>query len=227
MHKISFILAISVFLLAACSGGSKKEQKSTEIPEPKIEDKKVTSGSQSSELAQFAFDETSFKFSFTGFGAKDKSYRVTGITFNEFSVNSPANKLKGTTLNVKLASIDTKADMNNGLGSNWPDAMAPVRNNNIIMAFINNLNEKETAKAKVIEIHDSILDLEVTLNGVTKIVEMKYLVENGMLTAQGTTDVADYNAGEAFKKLAALCSVAFHHGKSWSDIELTFSVNVD
>lgn len=218
MRKLSFLMMVFAVIFAGCSGAS----------EPKVESEQKSEAvtSENASAVDYAFDKDSFAFSFTAYGAKDKSYAITGITFKDFTVNSPENKLDGTSLEVKLGSVDSFADKNNGKGGEWSDIIIPTRDENIVKGFVDNLAEKETATAKVVGVDEAKIDLEVTLNGVTKVIEMPYTVTDGVLTAKGATDVAKYNASEAFEKLANICSAAFHYGKSWSDIELTFSVNV-
>lgn len=218
MQKLSFLMMVLAVIFAGCSGTSEQKVESEQKSE-------VVTGENVSTV-DYAFDKGSFAFSFTAYGAKDKSYVITGITFKDFTVDSPDNKLEGTTLEVKLGSVDSFADKNNGKGGDWSDIILPTRDENIVKGFVDNLAEKETATAKVVSVDDSKIDLEVTLNGVTKVVEMPYTVTDGVLTAKGNTDVVEYNASDAFEKFANICSAAFHYGKSWSDIELIFSVNV-
>ena len=231
MRKLSLLMMVVAFIFAGCSGAS--EQKAE--PEQKVESEQKAGSEQETEEASgeeaeskaYSFDKDSFAFSFTAYGAKDKSYSIAGITFKDFTVNSPDNKLTGTTLEVKLGSVDSSADKNNGKGGDWPDMILPTRDENIVKGFVDNLAKKETATAKVVGVDDAKVDLEVTLNGVTKVVEMPYTITDGVLTAKGSTDVLDYNASKAFEEFANLCTAAWHYGKSWSDIELTFSVNVE
>ena len=217
MGKKTFLMMVFAVIFAGCSGPSEQKMESADVEESTAGEETVGTS--------YNFDEGSFTFGFTGYAAQDKSYAVTGITFEEFTVSSPENKLDGTSIEVKLASVNSSADKNNGKGGEWSDIMIPARDENIVNGFINNLAQKETATAKVVGVDDSKIDLEVTLNDVTKVVEMPYTVTDGVLTAKGSTDVAEYNGNEAFKKFAMLCT-AFHYGKSWSDIELTFSMNV-
>ncbi|UZJ41302.1 hypothetical protein OO006_13315 [Prosthecochloris sp. SCSIO W1101] len=215
---MSFLMIVLAVIFTGCSGASEQKVESEQKSEA------VTGENVSS--VDYAFDKDSFAFSFTAYGAKDKSYVITGITFKDYTVDSPDNKLEGTTLEVKLGSVDSSFDKNNGKGGDWSDIILPTRDENIVKGFVDNLAEKETATAKVVGVDDTKIDLEVTLNGVTKVVEMPYTVTDGVLTAKGSTDVVEYNASDAFEEFANICSAAFHYGKSWSDIELIFSVNV-
>lgn len=207
-------------IFAGCSAPSEQKMESADVEENAAGEEMMAADG-----ASYGFDEGSFAFGFTAYAAQDKSYAITGITFEEFTVDSPENKLEGTSIEVKLASVNSSADKNNGKGGEWSDIMIPARDENIVSGFVNNLAQKETATAKVVGIDRSKIDLEVTLNDVTKVVEMPYTVTDGVLTAKGSTDVVEYNGSEAFEKFAALCT-AFHYGKSWSDIELMFSVKV-
>ncbi len=58
--------------------------------------------------------------------------------------------------------------------------------------------------------------------------EMAYAVNNkGVLTAKGKLDVLDFNTSNAFEQFGKLCTVAFHQGKTWSEVGLQFSVAVN
>ena len=219
MRKMRLLMMVFAVIFAGCSGPSEQKVES----EQKAEE---VAASENTGNTAYNFDKDSFAFSFTAYAAKDKSYVITGITFKEFTVDSPDNKLEGTTLEVKLGSVDSFADKNNGKGGEWSDIIIPTRDENIVKGFVENLAEKETATAKVVGVDEAKIDLEVTLNGVTKVIEMPYTVTDGVLSAKGTTDVLEYSASDAFEKFANICSAAWHYGKSWPDIELTFSVNV-
>lgn len=224
MIKNSLLIVALVFLIASCTSKSDKKEttEKTTTPPPVEQNKEI----EETDFTNFKFDKSTFKFGFTGYGAKEKTYAVSGITFDEFTVNSSDAKLKGTSIAIKLASINSSADLNNGLGGEWPESIVTARNMNILNGFVFQLAEKETVSAKVIAVDASKLDLEVALNGVTKTVAMTYKVNNGVLSAEGKIDVLDFNASEAFNNFSRMFSAAFHQGKSWSDVTLTFTVKI-
>jgi len=163
-----------------------------------------------------------FKLDFTFYGAQDKSYIVKKNTFKTMKTNFPGGKLNGATIDIDLTSVDTSADMNNGK-TNWPAAMATVRDNNIKRAFFGNFaTDKTKGKAKIVKVNSDSVDVEVTLNGKTQKINMATKVEGDMLKASGQIDVAKF-APSAWGKFSAICR-GFHRGKSWETFDLFFEV---
>ena len=224
MRKITLLMLVLSFIFAGCSSNTeqKQDKAAKEATQGAGADK---SSAESADQKDYTFDEESFKYAFTVYAAEDKSYKINGVTFTEYAVNSPDKKLNGTSIEVKLASFNTIADLNNGKGGEWPASMGPIRDNNVINGFFKKLAQNETASAKVIGVDASNVEVEVTLNDVTKVLKMPYTITDGVLTATASTDVVEYNAADAFKNLVALCT-GYHYGKSWSDVDLTFSVKV-
>jgi len=163
------------------------------------------------------------KYDFTFYGAEDKSYVVTKNRFKTSTSNFPKEKLLNATLNIDTLSIDTSADMSNK-NSKWPDAMATVRDNNIKNSFFK-LFEKNQKKidVKIVKVEASSMNLEFNINGVTKIIPFKYKVDTNTIKASGKLDVLDFGVDKAWKQLSIIAK-SFHHGKSWSQIDINFEV---
>lgn len=201
---------------------NQKSETATEVVTEKQEAEKIKIESSTDVIK---FNKESFNFSVTGYGANDKSYVVSDIVFKKFEVNSPNNELLGTTLSLDPNSIDTSKNMNNGHGAKWPANFAAVRNDNIINGFFNNLKVKGNVSVAITAVNSGSIDLKVTLNGVSKTVKMEYTTDKtDVLTAIGKLDILDFSASDAFKKFSEICNVAFHQGKTWSEIGLKFSV---
>lgn len=217
MKKLNLLITIifSIVVLVSCK--EVKEGKKDTIT-PKIE--------KSSSGKDFTFDKSSFKFSITGYGAKDKSYVVDGIVFKKYKVSSVNNKLQGAEISIDPTSIDTSFNLNNGQGGKWPESFASIRNGNVINGFFNNLDVKGNVIAKVVNVTTKEVVLEVSLNGVKKIVHLNYSIEGAKLIAKGKIDVLDFNASNAFKQFSAICTNAFHQGKTWSEIGLAFEMKI-
>lgn len=232
MKNSIFVLAFAMLFSMGC-GNEQKNDNATDTDSLATTDvvsdatNEIEAHSDTS-ISALTFDEESFRFSIIGYGAKDKSYVVSGMTFKEYEVTSPEKHLIGTTLSFDPSSIDTSEDMNNGLGGEWDATFAGIRNTNIITGFINNMAEKETVTAEITSVGQIDLELEVTINGVSKDIEMSYTVdEEGLLSATGKIDVLDFNTKDAFEKLGQLCTLAFHQGKTWSEVGLEFTVRVN
>lgn len=172
-------------------------------------------------------DEAGFKFSFTGYGAPDKSYIVSGNTFKEYKVASETGKLVGATIEVDAKSLDTSHDLNNGMGGEWPASIPAIRNGNVVNGLFMNFKDPGKITGKIASIDVETINLDLGMNGVTKTIPMKYSVKDGVLTAEGTLDIIkDYAGEDAFKKFGVICTATWHKGKSWTDVTITFSVPV-
>ena len=188
----------------------------------------TTTVSFSSLAAQCDFtpNKDAFAFSFTAYGAKDKSYVVSKNTFSKYELASSTGKLVGANINIDASSLDTSNDLNNGMGGDWPISLATMRNNNVINGLFNNFINPGKVSAKIAAISKDKIDLAVTMNGQTKTVAMTYTISDGKLNAEGVLEILDFSASEAFKKFGALCTNAWHKGKSWSDVKIEFNVPV-
>lgn len=164
-----------------------------------------------------------FKLDFTFFGSPDKAYVVTKNTFKSMKSNFPSEKLLNATVDIDAMSIDTSADLNN-MKAKWPASMAALRNNNTKNNFFKKF-EKDAGKvsAKIVKVEDSSLLVAVTMNGVTKEIPFAYKVDGDTLKAEGKVDVLAFNTSAAWDQFTKVCK-GFHHGKSWSEIELFFQV---
>lgn len=168
-----------------------------------------------------------FTYGFTGYGFPDKSYVVENNTFSDYALASDSGKLLGATIDIQTASVDTSADPSNWDGSGeWPEATIMVRNQNIATGLFGNFVDGETIKAEIADIDAEKVVLAVTMNGVTQNVDMPYSISDGVLSAKGTLDLVDFNTDEAMEKFAAICSAAWHQGKTWTDVDIYFSVPV-
>ena len=168
--------------------------------------------------------EDGFKFHFTFYGGVKKDYIVTQNTFKKIKLNFPGGKLKGATAEVDLMSLDTSADMNNGKAK-WPAAMAKLRDNNTKNHLFKRFAKDKTKTwAKIVAVNGNVADVEVKLNGVTKVIKMTGKPEGSAMVYEGILDIVkEFKANKGFAQFAKVCK-AFHKGKSWSDIKLYFSV---
>lgn len=167
--------------------------------------------------------EDELKYDFTFFGAPDKSYVVTKNTFKTATSNFPDGKLLNATLDIDAFSIDTGADLSNG-SAKWPASMAKVRDMNTVNQFFK-VFEKDAGKinVKIVKIDATAMDLEFTMNGVTKTIPFSYKEEAGVIKAMGKLDVLAFNTNAAWTKFNAVCK-GFHRGKSWNEIDVFFQV---
>ncbi len=101
-------------------------------------------------------------------------------------------------------------------------------------SFFNILNDKKIT-AKIIEIKaqekemnkpkTGTLIVEITMNGVTKKVPLKYIHDKGIMRADGFIDILDFKASKALASINKACS-DLHDGKTWSDVAIGFKMNI-
>ncbi|HBR98382.1 MAG TPA: hypothetical protein DD979_13550 [Gammaproteobacteria bacterium] len=172
-------------------------------------------------------DKDGFGFSFTAYGAPDKSYVVSQNTFKVYTLASPNGTLRGATIDIDATSLDTSADLSNGMGGYWAPGIAQLRDMNVVNGLFKQFANPGKIHAKVDSISGDRLSLLVTMNEVTAPVEMVLEEKDSMLHARGSFDLLeDFQADSAFAALEQICTIAWHKGKSWSDVDIEFHVPV-
>jgi hypothetical protein len=144
-----------------------------------------------------------------------------GGTFNTLTYKNPVSKadtlrtlLKGASVYIDTASVYTK---------NAP------RDKKIATYFFHTMVQKGI-DAKIIGVETKegqkgILDLDITMNGVTHNAQMRFIYEKGLIKAQGTIDLSDFHALHSLASLNKAC-YALHKGKTWSDVTIGFTLPV-
>lgn len=172
-------------------------------------------------------DKEKFNFGFTAYGFPNKSYDVKDNTFTEYELASESGKLQGASITIKTASVNTHADKRNwDRSGEWPDATLKLRDMNIVNGLFKAFANGDTISAKISGINDKEITLAVTMNDVTKDVAMPYTIEDGVLKAKGTLEIMDFKAEKAWQQFNNICSTSWHQGKTWTDIDIYFSVPV-
>ncbi len=67
---------------------------------------------------------------------------------------------------------------------------------------------------------------QITLNGISKKVPMKYSLKDGKLSAEGVIDIFDFSGSDALSSLNKACFEK-HQGKTWNDITINFTADID
>ncbi|MEA3373437.1 MAG: YceI family protein [Campylobacterota bacterium] len=70
-----------------------------------------------------------------------------------------------------------------------------------------------------------LITIRMEMNGVTKQVPMRYHYNKGDMKAEGTIDLADFNALGALSSINKAC-FDLHEGKSWSDVAISFELQI-
>lgn len=94
----------------------------------------------------------------------------------------------------------------------------PGRNFNVAEFFFKLMKNPYSIHGKILKVGDGIADLEVRMNGKTRVVPMKAVHQGETLSLKGHIDVLDYALHPSLKKITEMCGV--HEGKTWSDVEI-------
>ncbi len=128
--------------------------------------------------------------------------------------DSVASMLNGSRVFVQLKSADS--------GNAGRDAK--------LVQFFFNLLEGQTAHADVASVTgddtEGVVNVSLLMNGATIAVPMTYRVTEGVLEAEGVIDLADFKALEALKSINTAC-FELHQGKTWQDVAVRFSLNLN
>lgn len=94
-----------------------------------------------------------------------------------------------------------------------------ARDKKIVKHFFQNAANNGNLKALVKKYTSKRFVMDLTFNGITKSVPMKYEIKNNTMTARGHIDVLDFSASKSLKAINKAC-YALHEGKTWSDVAL-------
>lgn len=70
-----------------------------------------------------------------------------------------------------------------------------------------------------------IVDVEIAMNGVKKVVPMTYSYDNEIFEAKGSIDILDFQANSALKGINEAC-FDLHEGKTWSEAGIGFKMKI-
>ena len=131
----------------------------------------------------------------------------------EEAVTVPALLLKSQVM-IEVNNVDSK--------NSFRDAK--------LVQFFFNMMQGAVIVADVVSIKgddkSGTLVVNVGMNNKAIDVPMTYTVNNGKLQAKGKLDLLDFNAQEPLKMLTLNC-YALHEGKTWSDVAVRFSFDIN
>ncbi len=98
-----------------------------------------------------------------------------------------------------------------------------------LVQFFFNLFEGQKIQADVVSVEGNntkgTLLVDIFMNGKAKKIPMRYHYDEEKLVAQGTIDLADFNAMAGLRSITISC-YDMHQGKTWQDVAISFSLNV-
>lgn len=104
------------------------------------------------------------------------------------------------------------------------DSKLPFRDKNITSTVFS-LASAKTIKGTISSVDEAkkSLVLDLTMNEVTKPVNMTYEVADGKIVAKGSIEILDFALKDSFAAFAKKCG-ALHAGKSYSDVAIEFTL---
>lgn len=202
MKKIfkSIPLFIGITILAACGG--KNDQKATD------DSKKVT----------YSYDANSSKIEWTSFKYESKApVKGTFKSINVTSINNAEDVktfAESLTFAIPVSSVSTQDES---------------RDAKIIQFFFKVMSTDEL-KGRIVKLtDDGIIELEVTMNGITGIVSGNYKIEGTHFSFTATMDMAKWQAQKAIDTLNENCKANHTENgvtKVWTEVDLSFSTDV-
>ncbi|MBE0513848.1 YceI family protein [Sulfurimonas sp.] len=109
------------------------------------------------------------------------------------------------------------------------------RDEKLAKFFFSMMSDKNI-KAKIVDIkadkrvknapRTGVVDVEIEMNGVKKVVPMKYSFSDSIFEAKGSIDILDFSAGDALSSINKAC-FDLHEGKTWSEAGIAFKTKIE
>jgi len=116
------------------------------------------------------------------------------------------------------------------------DTKNPQRDKTIVENFFNKLKggkiegviksikrDKGTKDKKIK--HSGVVVVEISMNGKSLDIPMRYRYKNEVFKAKGVIDIFDFNGTNALKSINRSC-YDLHKGKTWNDMEISFATTI-
>jgi polyisoprenoid-binding protein YceI len=97
-----------------------------------------------------------------------------------------------------------------------------ARDAKLVKFFFGTQNVK-SINATIVSVKKDVANVEVTMNGVTKVVPMKIEIDEDEIEADGYLDLADFKMLPALAGINKAC-YDLHQGKTWQDVEVKFTI---
>lgn len=148
-----------------------------------------------------------------------KSYEKIGVggsfdhvVLRSKSADSIEKALLSSTITIDASSINSG---NPGRDATLSSAFFMVQNIHSI-----------TAKVALVFVKEGIVQINISMNGVTKTIPMSYTVSGEeKIIGKGTIDLADFGMIPSLQSLNKAC-FDLHSGKTWQDVEIGFEIPI-
>ncbi len=153
------------------------------------------------------------KLGVTWTGYKTEKKAPVSGTFNDIKLDIKSSDNLSIFLKSALVTIDA-------LSLESKNAM---RNANIKLIF--SLASAKIIKGTILDVDETnkTLNLEVTMNQISKVVPMSYEIQNSEIVAKGSIDILDYDLESSYMNFAKKCA-PFHQNRSFSEVGIEFTI---
>ncbi len=131
-----------------------------------------------------------------------------------------AEKIQGKDLESFLTGIEFNIDTTSTSTRNT------ARDANIVRHFFQKFVGKMEIKGKTLKFEKDRLKVAITMNQVTKIVDLGVTKKGKKIQAKGTIDVLDFKLSSALASINKAC-FDLHQGKTWSDVDVILTIYLD
>jgi len=158
-----------------------------------------------------------------------KTFAKLGVGGQFTGVSYTANKkegknfkslLVGSKVSIDVSKIDTK---NKGRDKTLVENFFGKLKGKTIDGVVVDIKADEKVNGK--SVYHGSIDVNITMNGQTVKIPMRYNYKNEIFTAKGTIDLFDFSANDALKSINKSC-FALHKGKTWNDVSIEFSTSI-
>jgi polyisoprenoid-binding protein YceI len=158
-----------------------------------------------------AYEVQSSSVKFTAF----KTYAKKGVSgvFDVVKIATNKNDTVAGLLTNATATINTSSVNSGNKG----------RDNKLVSKFFDVQNVKNI-EAKIVKVEKKMLIAKITMNDKSLNIPMNYTANDGVITAKGTIDLADFAMIPSLKSINKAC-YDLHQGKTWQDVDIAFTLN--
>ncbi len=150
------------------------------------------------------------------------SGQFTGVTYTPHAKEGKNFKelLLGSKVSIDLSKIDTK---NEGRDKTLVENFFTKLSGKSIEGVIVSMKADKKEKGK--RVYHGVVDVNITMNGKTLLIPMKYDYKKENFKATGTIDLFDFSANDALSSINKSC-FDLHKGKTWNDVTIGFSIMI-
>jgi len=124
---------------------------------------------------------------------------------------------KAATLNTLVKNTKVKIDTQK-VNSNNPGRDAKL------VKFFFEVQGIKSIDAEITSVNKELINVNITMNSITKNIPMRYTIDKNNITAIGVIDLADFDMLTSLSTINKAC-YDLHKGKTWQDVTISFKLS--